>query len=168
MRLQKQRTSQRNEMEALTSGSGIFSRNSISGFGSAVENITTPLLPAGAGAGAKKLGETVAEAVDDVASDKSGNSFNSHLESIHSEAEEELLEEEEHGEDSCILPTHVKVGYSERTWGNKILYLIYKLFRIMLVSFWFYFVPFVAMFASYAIPAYMKANYPESESSDAT
>ena len=62
----------------------------------------------------------------------------------------------------------MKVGYSERTWGNKILYLIYKLFRIMLVSFWFYFVPFVAMFASYAIPAYMKANYPESESSDAT
>ena len=77
-------------MEALTSGSGIFSRNSISGFGSAVESITTPLLPAGAGAGAKKLGETVAEAVDDVASDKSGKSMNSHLESIHSEAEEEL------------------------------------------------------------------------------
>ena len=74
----------------------------------------------------------------------------------------------QHGEDSCVLPTHVKVEYSERTWGNKILYLIYKVFRLLLVSFWFYFVPFVAMFASYVIPAYMQEHYPEGQSSDDT
>ena len=47
-------------MEALQSGSGLFTRTSVSGYGSAVESIATPLLPAGAGAGAKKIGETVA------------------------------------------------------------------------------------------------------------
>ena len=52
------------------------------------------------------------------------------------------------------------VEFKSRTLGNKILYLIYKMFRIILVSFWFYFVPFLAMFASYVIPAYMQKNYP--------
>ena len=72
----------------------------------------------------------------------------------------ELEEEEEEDEHSCKLPTHMMVEFKSRTLGNKILYLIYKMFRIILVSFWFYFVPFLAMFASYVIPAYMQKNYP--------
>ena len=76
-------------MEALQSGSGLFTRTSVSGYGSAVENIATPLLPAGAGAGAKKIGEIVAEAADDVLSDDK-DGLNSHEEDAQSEAEEEL------------------------------------------------------------------------------
>ena len=77
------------------------------------------------------------------------------------EALEELEEEEESGEYSCILPTHVRVEYKTRTIGNQILFLIYKMLRIIMVSVWFYFVPFVAMFASYVIPAYMQKHYPQ-------
>ena len=77
-------------MEALQSGSGLFTRTSVSGYGSAVESIATPLLPAGAGAGAKKIGETVAQAADDVLSDKDENELNSDEEDAQSEAEEEL------------------------------------------------------------------------------
>ena len=77
-------------MEALQSGAGLFTRSSVSGIGSAVESIATPLLPAGAGAGAKKLGETVADAADDALTDNSENGLNSHEDDALSEAEEEL------------------------------------------------------------------------------
>ena len=50
------------------------------------------------------------------------------------------------------------VEFKDRTWDNKILYIVYKMLRIVLVSVWFYFVPFVAMFASYVIPAYMQTH----------
>ena len=74
------------------------------------------------------------------------------------EAQEEIDYEMEHAEDSCILPTHMYIGFYSRKWDNKVLYILYKIFRIFLVSFWFYFVPFVAMFASYVIPFYMQSN----------
>ena len=96
--------------------------------------------------------------IEDGASEEMKNEVTDEAEkfsTLAEEAAEELEEEEESGERSVKLPTHIKVDFKERTWGNKILYLIYKLFRILLVSFWFYFVPFVAMFASYVIPAYM-------------
>ena len=100
-------------------------------------------------------------AIEDGASEKMVTEVEDEAEkfsTLAEEAAEELEEEEEFGETSVKLPTHIKVEWSERTWGNKILYLIYKLFRILLVSFWFYFVPFVAMFASYVIPAYMSGH----------
>lgn len=61
-------------MEALQGGTGLFTRSSI------IENLAEPLLPAGAGAGAKALGEKVADAADDLLSDKSENGLNSHEE----------------------------------------------------------------------------------------
>ena len=72
------------------------------------------------------------------------------------EIKNDLTEEQQQAEDSCVLPTHVYVSFYDRTFGNKILYIFYKFFRILLVSFWFYFVPFVAMFASYVIPHYFR------------
>ena len=71
-------------MEALQGGTGLFTRSSI------IENLAEPLLPAGAGAGAKALGEKVADAADDLLSDKSENGLNSHEDDALSEAEEEL------------------------------------------------------------------------------
>ena len=71
-------------MEALQGGTGLFTRSSI------IENLAEPLLPAGAGAGAKALGEKVADAADDLLSDKSENGLNSHEDDALSDAEEEL------------------------------------------------------------------------------
>ena len=72
-------------MEALQGGTGLFTRSSLS-----VENLAEPLLPTGAGAGAKALGEKVADAADDLLSDKSENGLNSHEDDALSEAEDEL------------------------------------------------------------------------------
>ena len=52
------------------------------------------------------------------------------------------------------IPTHIRVQFSDRTWGNMLLYLLYKVFRIFYTSVWFYFLPFVAMICSYAVPYY--------------
>ena len=52
------------------------------------------------------------------------------------------------------IPTHIRVQFSDRTLGNKLLYLLYKVFRILYTSVWFYFLPFVAMICSYAVPYY--------------
>ena len=52
------------------------------------------------------------------------------------------------------MPHHIYIA--SRDPGNKALYWIYRLFRMILISGWFYFLPFVIMFASYIIPAYYK------------
>ena len=77
------------------------------------------------------------------------------------EVENDLADEVQQGEDSCVLPTHVYISFYDRTFGNKILYVFYKIMRVLLVSFWFYFVPFVAMFASYVIPYYFSHRQKE-------
>ena len=72
------------------------------------------------------------------------------------------------------LQTHIRVNFWKRTFGNKILYLFYKLARIMFVTVWYYFIPFVAMLGSYLVPIWYagiewRAEQAEDESSgDAT
>ena len=97
--------------------------------------------------------------VDDAVESGESEACEEELEDFASAAEDalkELEDEEQNGEYACRLPTHVRVEFKDRTWGNKILYVVYKIFRTVLVSVWFYFVPFVAMFASYVIPAYLQ------------
>ena len=48
----------------------------------------------------------------------------------------------------------LRIRYSERTCGNKFLRLIYKVYRIMFVSWYFYFIPFYAMLLTFLIPFY--------------
>jgi hypothetical protein len=36
---------------------------------------------------------------------------------------------------------------------NKFLYIVYKVIRCFYVSMWFYFLPFIVVFASYLIPS---------------
>jgi len=47
------------------------------------------------------------------------------------------------------IPTYIRVDFRSRTRCNKLLYLLYKLFRIFYVTFWFYFMPFSVIFFSY-------------------
>ena len=69
------------------------------------------------------------------------------------EGEAEIEEEDEVPPEDKI-PTHIIMTTSDRTWGNFILYLLYKVFRIFYTSVWSYFLPFVAMIRSYAVPYY--------------
>ena len=66
---------------------------------------------------------------------------------IENEEEDEVLPQDK-------IPTHIIMTCSDRTWGNFLLYLLYKVFRIWYTSVWFYFLPFVAMICSYAVPYY--------------
>ena len=51
------------------------------------------------------------------------------------------------------IPKHIYIRFWEdRSWPNKISYIIYKLIRLIIVSIWFYFIPFIAMIASFIAP----------------
>ena len=51
------------------------------------------------------------------------------------------------------IPKHIYIRFwQDRTWYNKIAYVTYKLLRLIIVSIWFYFIPFVAMIASFVTP----------------
>ena len=39
-----------------------------------------------------------------------------------------------------------------RTWGNKMLYGVYRLLKCLYTSVWFYFMPYATIICSYAIP----------------
>ena len=55
-------------------------------------------------------------------------------------------------DDECQMPTHIRIEFSERHAWNKVLYVLYRSFRFFFITVWFYFAPFIAMFASYIIP----------------
>lgn len=48
-------------------------------------------------------------------------------------------------------PKYMRVKFSDRKRGNRCLYLIYRFYRIMFVSFWFYFLPFFVIIVSYLV-----------------
>ena len=50
------------------------------------------------------------------------------------------------------MATHIRANFSERDFMNKLLYLGYRCYRFFFIAVWFYFAPFIAMFASYTIP----------------
>ena len=56
------------------------------------------------------------------------------------------------------MPTHIRISFSERKLLNKVLYLIYKIFRVFFTAIWFYFAPILALTASYTIPYAFNTN----------
>lgn len=46
----------------------------------------------------------------------------------------------------------MKVNFSDRTTAQKVMRVIYRFFRILQISVWFYFLPFVALLSSYLLP----------------
>ena len=53
------------------------------------------------------------------------------------------------------IPKHVYIRGSDRSWHNKILKFINRILRILIVSIWFYFVPFIALIANFIVPQYL-------------
>ena len=57
------------------------------------------------------------------------------------------------------LPKHIFIDFwKDRNWYNKICFIIYKIFRVVIVSVWYYFIPFVAMVASFIVPAILRGK----------
>merc|ERR1719464_736834 len=55
-----------------------------------------------------------------------------------------------------FVPKHIYVKFWRRRCDNKLFYIIYILFRVLIVSVWYYFVPFLALIANFAVPALLK------------
>ena len=54
--------------------------------------------------------------------------------------------------DKIPVPQYIRINFRERKWCDKLLYIVYRLLRTFYVSFWFYFMPFFVIIASFAIP----------------
>ena len=50
-----------------------------------------------------------------------------------------------------VVPDHIRVNMSERKACNWILYVNYKCFRIVYVSIWYYFLPFLAIIIAWKV-----------------
>ena len=69
------------------------------------------------------------------------------------EVESVIAEDMDDGEEKIILPTHMRIDFwYDRSCLNKLLYLVYKALRVMFVSVWYYFFPFIALMSSYIVP----------------
>ena len=51
-----------------------------------------------------------------------------------------------------------KLLWSDRSFGQKLLRMIYKLFRVLQITVWFYFLPFVVLLGSYFVPYLYQSN----------
>lgn len=70
------------------------------------------------------------------------------------EESEDLPEIE--AEQKVVLPTHIYINFwYDRSFFNKILFVYYKSSRILFVSVWYYFLPFIALMSSYIVPRLM-------------
>ena len=56
---------------------------------------------------------------------------------------------------------YIHVGWKERSFVNKILSCIYRLFRCIYVSIWYYFLPLVALFGSFYVPYFIQLRVAE-------
>ena len=56
---------------------------------------------------------------------------------------------------------YIHVGWKERSFVNKILSCIYRLFRCIYVSIWYYFLPLVALFGSFYAPYFIQLRVAE-------
>ena len=59
---------------------------------------------------------------------------------------------------------YIHVGWQERGLVNKVLSCIYRLFRCIYVSIWYYFLPLVALFGSFYVPYFIQMQVDEKES----
>lgn len=54
---------------------------------------------------------------------------------------------------------YIYISFWDRPFWNKVLWLIYKIYRGLYVSCWFYFLPFLSVLGSYAIPLLLHKNH---------
>ena len=81
------------------------------------------------------------------------------VEQIYSAQFEEYDRENKDQNINTNIPKHIFISFwRDRNWYNKVCYIIYKCFRLWVVALWYYFIPFVAMVASFLVPALLKAK----------
>lgn len=54
------------------------------------------------------------------------------------------------------LPKFIYQSFWDRSFVNKLAFIIYRVMRAIYVSIWFYFLPFVILFASYYVPYFLQ------------
>ena len=54
------------------------------------------------------------------------------------------------------LPQYIYAGLGERSILNMAALSVYRIIRVIFVSVWFYFIPFIVLFGSYYVPFYMQ------------
>ena len=52
-------------------------------------------------------------------------------------------------------PDKIHIKFEDRHWENKILYFVYRVWRLFHVSCWFYFFPFTVLIFTYGWPLFM-------------
>ena len=84
-------------------------------------------------------------------------------EDITDEYREDCNRRREHMINKKIQENTIKYIYCSWKWrsvSSKFLRVVYKFFRVLYVALWFYFVPFAAIYMSYALPYNMRNNAP--------
>ena len=56
------------------------------------------------------------------------------------------------------VPLYVRKDWSQRGCGNKCLYSIYRILRMIFVSIWFYYAPFIALLLNFMAPVLFIEN----------
>ena len=64
-------------------------------------------------------------------------------------------------------PKILHIAFSSRSFENKVFFSIYKFFRFIHVTIWFYFFPFIALVLTYMLPLYWKAKERDIETEEA-
>ena len=52
---------------------------------------------------------------------------------------------------------YIHLSFKERTLLGKLLAMVYRAYKLLYVSFWFYFLPFTALLGSFFIPYFVKS-----------
>lgn len=71
--------------------------------------------------------------------------------------EEISLSASEQQEEGIRIPEYIHVH--ERNWNERVMFVVYKFLRVVYVSVWFYFIPFVFLWGQYTLPIYLNAAY---------
>jgi hypothetical protein len=62
---------------------------------------------------------------------------------------------DEDGKPAAMMPKYIGVNYIVYGFTRRLLRCVYKIFRVLQISVWFYFLPFIALLGSYFVPAYL-------------
>lgn len=71
--------------------------------------------------------------------------------------EEISLTVEEQREEEIALPEYIYVD--TRSWTELTMFVVYKTLRVVYVSIWFYFIPFIFLLGQYTLPIYLNPAY---------
>ena len=57
------------------------------------------------------------------------------------------------------IPEYIKLDFMKRSLANKCRYSLFRLFKVLFVSIWFYYAPFVALLFNFIVPLFIEKTY---------